>query len=118
MNHTSAVVSIDSNYELDLHITASAKECVVRVSSTRRFYRRIQPRLVYNVAQHRIHSVLLSERGYVVFHLKNTYAGCNCDVLSVYSVNAELICYKAMDESVNAALFDRTQYFLVVFKER
>jgi len=115
VDHMSSIVSIDSNYSLDLHITATSEECGVRVSSTNRFYKKILPQLKYSAAQHKIHAVLLSERGYIVLHLKNVYTHCDSDIFTVYSINGEFIVYKTMDESINAVLFDRTQYFIVFF---
>ena len=114
IDHLKPVISIDSNYALDMNVTTSEDECVIRISSTQEYYKRITPKLLFNTVPYKIFAVFLSERGYAILHLRCGYAKYGSDIFIVYSIDGELICYKEMCEIINSVVFDRTQYFIVI----
>ena len=112
-NHASAVVSITSNHELDLHASTSKTDCIMRVTSTMRYYNKIEPVLMYNKVKYEINSLIFSERGYVIMILRSSFSEYKSDIILVYSINGELINHKETNDIINCHLLDTTQYFLV-----
>ena len=106
------VISIDANYEMDLFVSASKTKCTLRVISTMSFFRTIKPKLT---GSYQIYKVLLSARGYIVLQLRSYIEQCNVDIIQCYSINGEFVAETKLDENVNAILFDKTQYFLVIY---
>lgn len=105
------IVSINANYEMDLFVSASRTKCILRVISTMYLFRAIKPKLTGNYA---IFKVLLSARGYLVIQLRSYGELNNIDIIQCYSINGELVAETKFEENINAILFDKTQYFLVI----
>lgn len=112
MNHDDPIITIDSSYALDLCVSACKSTCVLRVASTNHHFLTITPKLALKVS-YRIYKVLLSARGYLVVQSKSELRTYNKDMISVYSVNGDLVALKELDEFINDVFFDPHQYFIV-----
>ncbi len=112
-DHNDAIVSLDANSELDLYASASKTSCVLRVASNNRYFLTIQPELSLKV-KYEVFRVLLSSRGYVIFHARSAFKTYERDMLIVYSINGEKVAQRELDEYVNAILLDPHGYFVVL----
>ena len=112
MDHSTAIVDIASNYELDLFLSASASAITLRAISTNKYFRRIIPQLSHS-HMHIIYKILLSPRGYVIILARSKYSGYGIDIIAVYSINGEKIGEKQLTESLNGMVLDYTGYYIV-----
>lgn len=107
------IISIDTNYELDLYSSASPNSVVLRIISTNKHLCTIHPELWANRMPYQIYNVLLSPRGYIVIH-KRSGQGAYCkDFIDIYSINGEKVAARNIEEYYNAMIFDETGYFLM-----
>ncbi len=114
-DHSDTIVSLDANSEVDLYASASRAGCVLRVASDNCYFLTIVPEVVSkSKVKFSIFRVLLSARGYVVFHMRSDYKTYVHDMLVVYSINGEKIAQCELDETVNAVLIDPLHYFIVL----
>lgn len=113
-DHNEQIVSVDSSYELDIYATSSCSSCVLRIMSTNRYFLTIKPQLDF-VVKYKIYKIMLSLRGYLVIQARTAFTTLEKDLLIVYSINGELVAQKEVDETLNAILFDNSQYFIVFF---
>jgi hypothetical protein len=105
------------NYELDLFISATHNRCMLRITSTFKFFRIIQPKLPSNA---KIVKVKLSQKGYIIIQ----YHTSSSDVFLTYTyfmkfpyvyfrINGELVCENNANEFINEFIFDQTGYYIV-----
>jgi len=107
------VISIDSNYELDLYAAACKTSVIIRVMSTNRYLLTIEPELNAKL-RHKIYRVLLSARGYLLIHTRSEFSGYENDGLHVWSINGEFIGNIEFGEIVNDILLDQYGYNIVL----
>jgi len=105
-------VSIDTNYECDLYVSASKNTCVLRTTSTNKYFKTITPEFP-SKGKYKIFKVLLSPRGYLVIQGRNTIKYNEVDILQTYSINGEKIAEKCLEEYLNAILLDNLGYFII-----
>lgn len=112
MNHTKAVVSIDACYGLDIYVSASKKECAIRLISSDMYFLTIAPDLDPKL-RYEIFRVMISARGYIIIQAKSAHSVAGKNIFMVYSINGENIVNKECNEFINAAMLDQLQYSLV-----
>jgi WD40 repeat protein len=111
-DHSRAIISIDTSYELDLIASASLDgTIVIRVMSTGKFVQLIQPTLHIADTQYVLNQVRFSWRGYVLA-VARARAGKSkeSDCLLVYSLNGELMRLREAGEVVNCIVMDGSGY--------
>ena len=112
-DHNEQIISIDSNYELDLYASASKHSCILRIISTNRYFLEIIPELVFAI-KYKIFKIVFSFRGYLIIQARTAYETLEKDMLIVYSINGEKVAQLEVEESLNSILFDPTNYFIVL----
>ena len=113
-DHSNPIVSIDSNYALDLYVSASTTMCVLRVASTNQYFLKIIPQIDLKV-EYKLFKVLLSARGYLVIQARSKFVPCRWDMILVISINGEEVSRIKLNECINDIVFDVYHYHIVTF---
>lgn len=108
-DHSSAIVTMDASYELDLIITASIDGAIsLRVISTGKFVKLLKPNFELSNKEYTIKQIRLSHRGYILI-LARDKTELN-DYYLVYSINGEKIKVSQANDKISSVLLDESGY--------